>query len=504
MPVKRECLIGIDCGTTRLRCGVFDLKGSLVAQADYRFKLKIPRVGWAEQDANEWVKGLTIAARNCVEQLAGSGCKVIGIGLAATSASVVTIGEDRTPLCDAIMWMDVRSQPQTEKIKKQASASFLDNFGGQINAEWFIPKALWLKENRPKLFQRAYRIVDAVDWLTFFLTGAWVGSVSNATNSGAFFPSAGGWAEDTLNAIGLKNLPDKLVDRVANVGALAGQLTDEAARAMGLPSGLPVGVGGIDCHIGMIGLNSLKEGKLALIIGSSSCHLALTRKAHYFPGIWGPYESAVLPDMWLIETGQTTTGSILRWFQSQFAAGGEPIELLSKEAEKIKPGAEDLILLDTWQGNRSPHNESFTRGGLIGLSLRHTRAHILRAIFEGICFGASASIDHTERHSRVTITQIDIGGGGTANRFWMQMHADIIGRRVCLTAEPEATLLGAAICGGTACAIFRDLKAGAKQMVRQKAMLVPDMKNHHLYRRLFDRYRDAYAALRPLFHKMTH
>ena len=128
----------------------------------------------------------------------------------------------------------------------------------------------------------------------------------------------------------------------------------------------------------------------------------------------------------------------------------------------------------------------------------------MRAIFEGICFGASASIDHTERNSGVSITEVDIGGGGTANRFWMQLHADIIGRRVCLTAEPEATLLGAAICGGTACGILSDLKAGAKQMVRQKVILVPNMKNHYLYSQLFDRYQDAYAALRPLFHKMTH
>jgi ribulokinase len=502
--MKRKCLIGIDCGTTRLRCGVFDLEGRRVAQGEYGFKLKIPQVGWAEQDATDWVKGLVIATRDAVGQALASGYEVVGIGLAATSASVVSVGRNQQPLADAIMWMDVRSQPQTEKMKKRAPQSFLNNFGGQISAEWFIPKALWLKENRSDLFHRSYRIVDAVDWLTFFLTGRWVGSVSNATNSSAYFPSEGGWAEETLRAIGLGDLSPKLVDRVANVGSLAGQLTDEAARAIGLPSGLPVGVGGIDCHIGMIGLNSLKEGKMAVIIGSSSCHLTLTQKAHYFPGIWGPYEGAILPDMWLIETGQTTTGSILRWFQGQFAPGGESMESLSKEAEKIEPGAEDLIMLDTWQGNRSPHNESFTRGGLIGLSLRHTRAHVLRAIFESICFGALASIDHTELNSRVPITQVDIGGGGTANRFWMQMHADIIGRRVCLTAEPEATLLGAAICGGTACEILKNMEAGAEQMARQTVMLSPDMENHQRYRRLYNRYRDAYSALRPLFREIMH
>lgn len=501
--MKRECLIGIDCGTTRLRCGVFDLNGKRVAHADYSFNLKVPKVGWAEQDANEWLKGLTTATRSCVEQTSGLDCKIIGVGLTATSASVVMVGEDLQPLADAIMWMDVRSQPQTEKIKKRASKSFLENFGGQINAEWFIPKTLWLKENRSDIFNRSYRIVDAVDWLTYFLTGNWVGSVSNATNSGAYFPSGGGWDKDTLDTIGLEGLQEKLVERVAGVGTTAGLLTTEAARAVGLPHGLPVGVGGIDCHIGMIGLNSLREGSMAIIIGSSSCHLTLTRKAHYFPGIWGPYEDAVLPGMWLIETGQTTTGSILRWYQSRFAAGGESMEDLSNEAEKIDLGAENLILLDTWQGNRSPHNESFTRGGLIGLSLRHTRAHILRAIFEGICYGAAASIDHTEHNSGVSITRVNIGGGGTVNRFWMQMHADIMGRQVCLTDEPEATLLGAAICGGTACGKFENLKAGANQMVHQKVLLEPDMKNHHRYRRLFKRYQDAYTALRPIFHDIA-
>lgn len=496
-------LVGIDCGTTRIRSGIFDLAGTLVASAEYKFDLKIPKIGWAEQDANEWVKGLGIATRNSVAQLAGSGNNFLGIGLTATSASVVAVGADRRPLTDAIMWMDVRSEPQTAKIKKYAAKGFLDRFGGQISAEWFIPKALWLKENRPTLFQKAQRIVDAVDWLTFFLTDHWVGSVSNATNSGAYFPSEGGWATETLQAIGLGDLSPKLVDRVEHVGSLAGHLSDEAARAMNLPSGLPVGVGGIDCHVGMIGLNSLNEGQMALIIGSSSCHLILTSKPRYVAGIWGPYEGAVLPDMWLIETGQTTTGSIVRWFQSQFAKGDESIVELSREAEKIDPGAEGLIMLDTWQGNRSPHNESFPRGGLIGLSLRHTRAHILRAVFEGICFGAAASINHTEKHCGVPIEQINIGGGGTANIFWMQMHADITGRRVRLTAEPEATLLGAAICGGTACGMLNDLKAGAERMVRDKLTLEPDMHIHQQYTQLFRRYQNAYMALRPLFKKIN-
>lgn len=492
-------LIGIDCGTTRIRSGIFDLGGTLVTSAEYKFDLKIPKVGWAEQDAGEWVKGLVIATRNSVDQLAGSGNKFLGIGLTATSASVVAVGADHRPLADAIMWMDVRSEPQMAKIKKDAAADFLDRFGGQISAEWFIPKALWLKENRPTLFQKARRIVDAVDWLTFFLTGQWVGSVSNATNSGAYFPSEGGWATEALQAIGLGELVPKLIHRVEHVGSPAGGLIAEAAQAMGLPSGLPVGVGGIDCHVGMVGLDSLQEGQMALVIGSSSCHLILTPKARRIAGIWGPYEDAVVPGMWLIETGQTTTGSILRWFQFQFARADEPIAELSAEAEQIEPGAEGLIMLDTWQGNRSPYNESFPRGGLIGLSLRHTRAHILRAIFEGICFGATASINHTEKHCGVPIEQINIGGGGAANIFWMQMHADITGRRVRLTAEPEATLLGAAICGGTACGVLCDLETGAKQMVRGKLTLEPDMGIHRQYTQLFGRYQNAYIALRPLF-----
>jgi ribulokinase len=400
------------------------------------------------------------------------------------------------------MWMDVRSQPQTERILSCAPSKYLDKIGHRISAEWFIPKALWLKENEPGLYDEAQRIVDAVDWLTYFLTGNWVGSVSNATNSGGYFPSEGGWHVELLERIGLEDLPGKLVDRVDFIGRGAGNLRPSTAAALGLPEGIPVGIGGIDCHIGTIGVNALQQGQTAVIIGTSTCHLTLCHDAHYIPGIWGPFEGAILPDMWLIETGQTSTGSILEWFRSQFAEKNESIEELSREAEAIELGAENLLLLDTWQGNRSPYNESFTRGALVGLSLRHTRAHILRAVFEGICFGAAAAISHVEKQSGVPIGQLRIAGGGTANRFWMQMHADITGKQVILTAEPEATLLGAAICGGVAGGFFEDVTEGANRMVVDRLTLDPRDNVRARYETLFRRYEETYRLLRPVFREM--
>jgi len=247
----------------------------------------------------------------------------------------------------------------------------------------------------------------------------------------------------------------------------------------------------------------LQQGQMALIIGTSTCHLTLCNDPHYISGIWGPFEGAILPDMWLIETGQTSTGSILEWFRSQFAQGGESIAELSREAERVEMGAENLTMLDTWQGNRSPHNESFTRGALVGLSLRHTRAHILRAIFEGICFGAAAAITHTEKQGGLSIDQLKIAGGGAANRFWMQMHADITGKEVTLTAESEATLLGAAICGGVAAGIFADIREGARRMVQDRLTLAPGAHVHERSKALFRRYQEAYRLLRPLFREMA-
>ncbi len=496
-------LIGIDCGTSSIRAGIFDLQGRMIAQSEYGFDLNIPRVGWAEQDPMVWLTGLKEVIQESVGQLPESERNFGGIGLTATSASVVAVGHKGRALRDAIMWMDVRSQPQAERIVRDAPEGYLDKVGGRISAEWFTPKVLWLKENEPELYGSAERLVDAVDWLTFFLTGKWAGSMSNATNSGAYFPSEGGWHLELFRRIGLEDLPKKLVDRVDFVGTRAGDLIPSTATALRLPREIPVGIGGIDCHIGTIGVNALQQGQMALIIGTSTCHLTLCNDPHYIPGIWGPFDGAILPGMWLIETGQTSTGSILEWFRSQFAREGETIAELSKDAERVEIGAENLILLDTWQGNRSPYNESFTRGALVGLSLRHTRAHILRAIFEGICFGAAAAINHTEKHCGLSMDELKIAGGGTANQFWMQMHADITGKQVTLTTESEATLLGAAICGGVAAGIFADVREGAGRMVKDRLTLKPRGNVHERSRALFHRYQEAYRLLRPLFREMA-
>jgi FGGY-family pentulose kinase len=496
-------LIGVDCGTSSIRAGVFDLNGKMIAGSSQPLELKIPRVGWAEQDVSAWLAGLVKTVREAVAQMDTGTKRILGIGVTATSASVVAVDRDSRPLRDAIMWMDVRSWPQAEKIKTQVPEGFLDKIGGRLSAEWFVPKVLWLKERESDLYNHADRIVDAGDFLIHFLTNRWVGSISNATNSGFYFPSAGGWDTAMFSRIGLADLPAKLVDRVELVGSRAGSLAIEAARNLNLPSGIPVAVGGIDCHIGMIGLNSLQPGQMALIIGSSSCHLTLTAIPLFISGIWGPFESAILPDCWLIETGQPSTGSIIAWYQDQMARPDESLEDLMREAEKIPAGSEDLILIDSWQGNRSPYNESFARGALVGLSLRHQRAHILKAILEGICFGAAAAINHIEKHGGIQIHELKVGGGGTANRFWMQMHADIANKPVTITAPSEVMLLGAAICGGVVGEIFTDLNDGAGRMVTDTVMLKPRAEIHKRYLEFFQRYDEAYSRLRPLFRQMA-
>jgi ribulose kinase len=404
-------LVGVDCGTSSIRAGIFDLNGKMIAWSSQPLELKTPCVGWAEQDVSEWLAGLVKTVREAVAQMDTGTKRILGIGVTATSASVVAVDRDGRPLRDAIMWMDIRSWPQAEKIQTQVPEGFLDKIGGRLSAEWFVPKVLWLKERESDLYNHADRIVDAGDFLIHFLTKRWVGSISNATNSGFYFPSAGGWDTAMFSRIGLADLPAKLVDRVELVGSRAGSLATEAARNLNLPSGIPVAVGGIDCHIGMIGLNSLQPGQMAIIIGSSSCHLTLTAIPLFISGIWGPFESAILPNCWLIETGQPSTGSIIAWYQNQMARSDESLEDLMREAEKIPAGAEDLILIDSWQGNRSPYNESFARGALVGLSLRHQRAHILKAILEGICFGAAAAINHIEKHGGIQIHELKVGGG---------------------------------------------------------------------------------------------
>ena len=278
---------------------------------------------------------------------------------------------------------------------------------------------------------------------------------------------------------------------------------------MGLRPGIAVGQGGIDAYTGMIGLDVLEPDRLALVMGSSTCQFALAERPLANPELWGPFPEAVVPGLQAVEGGQASTGSVVRWLVERFGGGevaratdlGEAVyTYLDARAAEVPPGCEGLVVLDYWQGNRTPLRDPLAQGAIWGLTLRHGFGHMLRGIYEATALG-NRQILASLRKSGIEVSRIYACGGGARSLLWLQIHADAAQVPLCLTEVPDAVALGTAICAAVAAGKYSSLREAAGAMVRVARMIEPDYGKRTLYDSLEDRYRRTYLALRDLMHE---
>ncbi len=285
-----------------------------------------------------------------------------------------------------------------------------------------------------------------------------------------------------------------------------GRCYPEVAEELGLPAGIPVAEGGADAFVAMIGLNVLRPGKLAFITGSSHLHLGQSATPLHAKGIFGAYTDAVVPGQYTVEGGQVSTGSVVKWFKDNFCGkeaalaaerGVDVYTILNELATPIPPGSEGLIVLDYWQGNRTPYVDPEARGIIRGLSLKHTTGHLFRAILEGIAYGTE-HILRTFRRNGFVVDEMVAAGGPTKSPLWMQIHADVSNVPIILTTVPDGPALGSAILGAVAAGLFPDVQSAADRMVHVRARIEPDPAMHEAYRFYVDQYINTYPPLQPL------
>ncbi|MEW5865754.1 MAG: FGGY-family carbohydrate kinase [Bacillota bacterium] len=509
---RKHYYLGIDAGTQSLRAGLFDDKGNPAALVSEEYPVYQDRPGWAEQDADDWWRAALAAVRRCLQVSGVKPAQIAGISVDGTSSTVVFTDEDGRPLRRAILWMDSRNPGQAAAITATRHPR-LKYVGGQESPEWMMAKALWVKENEPRIWDSAARVMEQTDWLIFMLTGEYTASRCNATCKWHYSLPDGGFDETFLGAAGLLELRDRWPKSVLPIGALAGELTSRAAGELGLKSGIPVAEGGIDAHIGMIGLDGLRPGRLSVILGTSNVHLTNSQEAVYHPGIWGPYPSAMLEELWLIEGGQISSGSIVRWFRDTFMLGtagsqaptastGDLYEIMNREAAEVPPGCEGLVVLDHWQGNRTPLRDPLSRGVVAGLSLKHGRGHLIRAIFEACAFGTRQILD-TFRQAGVTVEEMRACGGATKSKLWLQIYADVCKVPIVLTKVREASVLGSAIVGAFGAGRYSSLDLAASSMVEVEDVIEPNPDASDTYDFYYEKYLRTYEANRGILHSMT-
>ncbi len=502
--------MGIDFGTGGARIGIFDREGTPVAFHAGEWETRYPRSGWAEQDPNEWWSCLVAASRGAMEKSGLSPEEIAGISVDATASTVVAVDENDRHLRPAIMWMDVRASDQADRIAQTGDPALKYNGYGPVSAEWGLPKAMWIKEGEPEIYDRARHICDCGDWLINRLTGEWAGSINMASSKFYYDRDAGGWPESLYEAVGASDLLDKYPGNILDLGVVVGELRGPVAAELGLRAGTPVAMGAVDAYAGALGLGVVEPGKMALITGSSHVMIGQAASPVHNRGFWGAYTDAMIPGQYTVEAGQASTGSVVAWFKNRFAAdaagakkrGVDTYDVLTEMAREVPIGSDGLIALDYFQGNRSPHTDPLVRGAIWGLSLGHTPGHVFRAIIEGICFGTE-SIFRTMRAENFEPRLNVVSGGPAKSRFWMQMHADVSNVPIQFTRVSEGPVLGAAMLAAVGAGIYADVQEAAENMVHAEDTIEPNGEAHEEYKFYMDKYTETYLQMREPMHKMS-
>ncbi len=496
--------VGIDVGTGSARAGVFDAEGRLVGMGSREIDMWRPEHDYVEQSSEDIWQACGQAVRLALIEAGVSPEDVAGIGFDATCSLVALDAEDRPVTIspsgedaqNVVVWMDHRAVAQAERINA-GGHDVLRYVGGVISPEMQTPKLLWLKENLPDTWKRTARFLDLPDFLVYQATGRDVRSLCTTVCKWTYLGhegEGGRWDDAYFAAIGLGDLASDGHRRIgANVrpmGEKAGDLTEKGAKALGLAAGTPVAVSIIDAHAGGVGvLGAPLEGRaptaedlerrLALIGGTSSCHMAVSREPRYVDGVWGPYFSAMVPGLWLTEGGQSATGAAIDHIILSHARGAELAALADERGTNVyallndrldqlaaKEGVpfpaaltRDMHVLPYFHGNRSPRADPTLRAMVTGLSLWDTIDSLALqylATIQGIAHGTRHIIEAMNAAGHRIDTLIATGGDAK-NPVFLREHADATGCRIVLPREQEAVLLGSAILGAVAAGDFESV-----------------------------------------------
>lgn len=487
-----------DGGTESLRARIYDLSGHCLASVAVAYDTKFAAGARAEQDPEDWWHAFVQSSRQAIAESGIDPAAIEAIAMATTSCTVVALDREGKALRPAIIWMDVRANLEADAVLATGDQALIANGGGKgpVSAEWMIPKALWIARNEPQVFEQAHTICEYQDFMTLRLTGERAASLNNVTLRWHHATDRGGWPVTMLEKLGLSALLEKWPQRIVAPGGVIANLSAAAADALGLSTRVKVVQGGADALIGMIGLGVAKPGQLALITGSSHLQFGVSETPLHAPGIWGSYRDTVYPGRYVVEGGQTSTGSIIAWL-GRLMNGTMNLDELNRKAAALEPGSDGLLVQDHFQGNRTPYTDALSRGAIVGLTLAHEPHHIFRAIMEGIGFGTRAILDAMAA-AGYRGQEITVGGGAGASDLWLQIHADTAGLPVCVPASRDAPSVGSAVLAAHGAGHFASIDDGIEAMVRPGKRIEPRPRETALYDEIYQQYLALYPALKSV------
>lgn len=502
-------LIGLDVGTSGTKTVLFNEDGNVIASSTVEYPLHTPNPGWTEQDPNDWWKATLETLKKVVAESGVPASEIKGIGLSGQMHGSVFLDGDKNVVRPAILWNDGRTADECIEITETIGEKKLLELASNPALTGFTaPKAIWLKNKEPENFKKTETLFLPKDYVRFKLTGEIAMEVSDAAGTLLFNVKERKWSNEILDSLGI---PQSWMPKMMEATDIGGHITAEVAKETGLKEGTPVVCGGADNACGATGTGVVVEGRMLSSLGTSGVILAPANTPQTDPEGRAHTFCHAVPNRWYLMGVILSAGMSLRWYRDVIADSekaeavknnSDPYDVLTSLAKEAPVGSEGLLFLPYLTGERTPHKDPYARGGFIGLTIRHNRSHLIRAVLEGITFAMRDSLE-IARDLGVTIQEVRATGGGAKSAFWRQLQADIYGCEIATLASDQGPAFGAAIMAGVGTGVYKSIPEACDSIIKVVERTQPDENKVKEYSEYYEIYRNLYPGIKDACHQLT-
>ena len=491
--------LGIDVSTTGAKALLIDEQGKVKASATTPLTRETPKPLWSEQDPHEWWKGTAESVRKALADARTKGEDIAAVGLTGQMHGLVLLDAGRRVLRPAILWNDQRTARECEEIESRFGRQNLIREVGNVALTGFTaPKILWVRNHEPEVYAKAKLVLLPKDYVRLRLTGEAAMDKADGSGTILFELKARDWSKRLLESL---DIPREWLPPTHEGPAVTGRVTAEAAAETGLSTGTPVVAGGGDQAAGAVGAGAVRPGVVSLTLGTSGVIFATTDAPLVEPeGRLHAFCHAV-PGKWHFMGVTLSAAGSLQWYRDTLAAKESFAELVG-EAERAPAGSDGLLFLPYLSGERTPYPDPLARGGFVGLTLRHTRAHLTRALLEGVAFSMKDCFGLLQGAGLAGVKEVRIAGGGAKGALWRRIVASALGLPMLTVNSTEGAAYGAALLGGVGAGAWPSVEAACDATIAVTGRDEPVADWAKAYAALYPHYRALYPALKPTYDKL--
>lgn len=500
--IGRTCLLGIDIGTSACKLVVFSEDGQALASRTVAYETHYPKPGYVEQNPDDWWRAVSQGLSDLFEQGEVSAAEIAGIGIDGQGWSAIAMDGEGNVLAPDPIWLDTRAESICEELNTRIGADAIFALSGNpLKAQYVTAKIIWLERHMPQVFEKTKLIMQSNGFIAQRLTGSYCMDLSQGYGLHCFDMKRGEIDSNMCRALGID---PGLIPQIVPCHAVIGHVSALAARQTGLLEGTPVVAGGLDAACSTLGAGVLRAGQTQEQGGQAGGMSICIDQYCADPRLILGYH--VVPGHWLLQGGTTGGGGAMRWFEREFAdlerrlaveKGGSSFAFLDSLAEQVPAGSEGVVFLPYLAGERSPIWDSDAQGVFYGLDYSKTRAHMVRALMEGVAYSLRHNLEIAESVG-ARVETLRATGGSANSRLWTQIKADATGKDIEVPGSDLATPLGAALLAGVGVGVYHDFTEATERTVRVKRCQRHDESDRAVYDGGYEIYRELYEQLKDL------